>query len=168
VTVSLKWSYVYTAGWRVRAGPPEVKHHDVETLRRQPDETRERLRDWLAVCQVHSATPESGVLDDAAVLADLAATAWPSGSRSAAQAKVRRSPPRLSWVCSTWCRRRGTSHERAAEPELVRTHTRRVRGLRQATCAPPRWRGRRSSTAARGLAENSERAWGRRAALAWG
>jgi hypothetical protein len=45
VTVSLKWSYVYTAGWRVRAGPLEVKHHDVETLRRQPDETRERLRD---------------------------------------------------------------------------------------------------------------------------
>jgi aryl-alcohol dehydrogenase-like predicted oxidoreductase len=35
VTVSSKWGYVYTAGWKVDADPPEVKHHDVDTLRRQ-------------------------------------------------------------------------------------------------------------------------------------
>ena len=30
--VGSKWGYVYTAGWEVDADPPEVKHHDVETL----------------------------------------------------------------------------------------------------------------------------------------
>ena len=33
--VSSKWGYVYTADWRVDADPPEVKHHDVDTFRRQ-------------------------------------------------------------------------------------------------------------------------------------
>jgi aryl-alcohol dehydrogenase-like predicted oxidoreductase len=73
VTVSSKWGYVYTADWRVDADPPEVKHHDVATLRRQLAETRENLGDWLALYQIHSATPDSGVLEDAAVLAELAA-----------------------------------------------------------------------------------------------
>jgi hypothetical protein len=83
VTVSSKWGYVYTAGWRVRADPPEVKHHDVGTLRRQLDETRAQLGDWLATYQVHSATPESGVLEDAAVLGNLRVTAvvWTPGAR---------------------------------------------------------------------------------------
>jgi aryl-alcohol dehydrogenase-like predicted oxidoreductase len=71
--VSSKWGYVYTAGWRVDADPPEVKHHDVETFRRQLDETREQLGDWLALYAIHSATPESGVLDDERVLGELAA-----------------------------------------------------------------------------------------------
>ena len=70
--VSSKWGYVYTAGWRVDADPPEVKHHDVETFRRQLAETRERLGDWLALYAIHSATPESGVLDDERVLDELA------------------------------------------------------------------------------------------------
>ena len=72
VTVSSKWGYVYTADWRVDADPPEVKHHDVETLRRQLAETRENLGDWLDLYQIHSATPDSGVLEDDAVLAELA------------------------------------------------------------------------------------------------
>jgi aryl-alcohol dehydrogenase-like predicted oxidoreductase len=66
--VSSKWGYVYTAGWRIDADPPEVKHHDVETFRRQLAETRERLGDSLALYAIHSATPESGVLDDKRVL----------------------------------------------------------------------------------------------------
>jgi aryl-alcohol dehydrogenase-like predicted oxidoreductase len=70
--VSSKWGYVYTAGWRVDADPPEVKHHDVETFRRQLAETRERLGDRLALYAIHSATPESGVLDDERVLDELA------------------------------------------------------------------------------------------------
>jgi aryl-alcohol dehydrogenase-like predicted oxidoreductase len=69
--VSSKWGYVYTAGWRVDADSPEVKHHDVETFRRQLAETRERLGDWLALYAIHSATPESGVLDDERVLDEL-------------------------------------------------------------------------------------------------
>ena len=73
VTVSSKWGYVYAAGWRVDAKPPEIKHHDAETLRRQLEETRELLGDRLAVYQIHSATPESGVLENDAVLAELAA-----------------------------------------------------------------------------------------------
>src|SRR3954451_12551185 len=73
VTVSSKWGYVYTAGWRVDADRPEVKHHDVETLRRQLEESRRRLGNWLAIYQIHSATPESGVLEDEAVLGELGA-----------------------------------------------------------------------------------------------
>jgi aryl-alcohol dehydrogenase-like predicted oxidoreductase len=73
VTVSSKWGYVYAAGWRVDAEPPEVKHHDAETLRRQLEQTRELLGDRLAIYQIHSATPESGVLENDAVLAELAA-----------------------------------------------------------------------------------------------
>jgi len=72
VTVSSKWGYVYTAGWEVDADPPEVKHHDVETLRRQLGETREQLGEHLDLYAIHSATPETGVLDDGAVLDELA------------------------------------------------------------------------------------------------
>jgi aryl-alcohol dehydrogenase-like predicted oxidoreductase len=73
VVVSSKWGYVYTAAWRVDADPPEVKHHDAATLRRQLDETRERLGEWLALYQIHSATPGSGVLEDDEVLGELTA-----------------------------------------------------------------------------------------------
>ena len=62
VTISSKWGYVYTAGWEVDHDPPEVKHHDLATFRRQLAETRENLGEWLALYQIHSATPESGVL----------------------------------------------------------------------------------------------------------
>jgi len=72
VVVSSKWGYVYTAGWEVDADPPEVKHHDVETLRRQLGETRALLGDRLDVYAIHSATPDSGVLENAAVLEELA------------------------------------------------------------------------------------------------
>ena len=72
VTVSSKWGYVYTADWEIAADPPEVKHHDVETLRRQLGETRELLGDRLDVYAIHSATPDSGVLENAAVLEELA------------------------------------------------------------------------------------------------
>src|SRR3954463_3770345 len=48
VTISSKWGYVYTADWEVDADPPEVKHHDADTFRRQLEETREHLGDWLA------------------------------------------------------------------------------------------------------------------------
>src|SRR4029078_441860 len=71
VVVGSKWGYVYTAGWEVDADPPEVKHHDAETLRRQTAETREHLGERLALYQIHSATPESGVLENDAVLAEL-------------------------------------------------------------------------------------------------
>jgi aryl-alcohol dehydrogenase-like predicted oxidoreductase len=72
VTVGSKWGYTYTADWRVQADPPEVKDLSVNTFRRQLGETRELLGDHLSLYQIHSATVESGVLDDPAVLAALA------------------------------------------------------------------------------------------------
>jgi aryl-alcohol dehydrogenase-like predicted oxidoreductase len=72
LTVSSKWGYTYTAGWRVDADPPEVKDLSVETLRRQLGETRSWIGRWLSLYQIHSATVSSGVLDDTAVLEELA------------------------------------------------------------------------------------------------
>jgi aryl-alcohol dehydrogenase-like predicted oxidoreductase len=72
VTVGSKWGYTYTANWRRDAEEHEVKDLSVATLRRQLAETRELLGDRLAVYQIHSATVDSGVLDDPAVRDELA------------------------------------------------------------------------------------------------
>lgn len=72
VAVGSKWGYTYTAGWRIRADRHEVKDHSLATLRRQLPESRGLLGPWLGLYQVHSATLESGVLDDDAVLDALA------------------------------------------------------------------------------------------------
>lgn len=71
VTVGSKWGYAYTAGWRVDVDVHEVKDHGLEMLRRQLGESRALLGDRLALYQIHSATLESGVLQDGAVLAEL-------------------------------------------------------------------------------------------------
>jgi aryl-alcohol dehydrogenase-like predicted oxidoreductase len=73
VFVASKWGYTYTAGWRMDAEQQEVKDLSADTLRRQLAETREHLGSWLRLYQIHSATIESGVLEDADVLGDLAA-----------------------------------------------------------------------------------------------
>jgi aryl-alcohol dehydrogenase-like predicted oxidoreductase len=72
VTVGSKWGYTYTAGWRVDAAQPEVKDLSVETLRRQLAESRALLGPHLRLYQIHSATLESGVLENPAVLEELA------------------------------------------------------------------------------------------------
>jgi aryl-alcohol dehydrogenase-like predicted oxidoreductase len=72
VTVGSKWGYTYTANWRVDAAEHEVKDLSAATLRRQLSETRELLGDRLSLYQIHSATLETGVLDDAAVREELA------------------------------------------------------------------------------------------------
>jgi aryl-alcohol dehydrogenase-like predicted oxidoreductase len=72
VTVGSKWGYTYTGGWRVDAPVHEVKDLSVATLRRQFAESRELLGPNLRLYQIHSATLDSGVLDDPAVLEDLA------------------------------------------------------------------------------------------------
>ena len=71
VTVGSKWGYTYTAGWRVDADPPEVKDLSAATLRRQVVESRALLGAHLHVYQIHSATLESGVLEDRTVLDEL-------------------------------------------------------------------------------------------------
>jgi aryl-alcohol dehydrogenase-like predicted oxidoreductase len=72
VTVGSKWGYTYTAGWRVEAERHEVKDLSAPTLRRQLAESRELLGAHLRLYQIHSATLESGVLEDRAVLDELA------------------------------------------------------------------------------------------------
>jgi aryl-alcohol dehydrogenase-like predicted oxidoreductase len=72
VTVGSKWGYTYTAGWRVDAEEHEVKDLSVGTLRRQLGETRALVGEHLALYQIHSATLDSGVLDDAQVREELA------------------------------------------------------------------------------------------------
>jgi aryl-alcohol dehydrogenase-like predicted oxidoreductase len=71
VTVGSKWGYTYAAEWRVDAERHEVKDLSVTTLRRQLAESRELLGPRLLLYQIHSATLESGVLDDRAVLEEL-------------------------------------------------------------------------------------------------
>ncbi len=73
LTIGSKWGYTYTAEWRVSAARHEVKDHTLATLERQLAESRACLGAHLGLYQIHSATLESGVLDDAAVLARLAA-----------------------------------------------------------------------------------------------
>ncbi len=70
-TVGSKWGYTYTAGWRVDAEVHEVKDLSLSTLRRQIAESRALLGEWLALYQIHSATLESGVLEDRDVLDEL-------------------------------------------------------------------------------------------------
>ena len=71
ITVGSKWGYTYTGGWRLGAEVHEVKDHSLATLRRQVAETRELLGNWLDLYEIHSATLESGVLEDVDVLAEL-------------------------------------------------------------------------------------------------
>jgi len=72
VTVGSKWGYTYTGDWRLDAEVQEVKDHSLATLRRQLGESRQLLGDHLRLYQIHSATLESGVLEDRAVLRELA------------------------------------------------------------------------------------------------
>ena len=71
VTVGSKWGYTYVGAWRVDARVHEMKDHSLEALRRQIIESRAWLDGQLNLYQIHSATLDSGVLDDRAVLAEL-------------------------------------------------------------------------------------------------
>jgi len=71
MTVGSKWGYRYTADWRVGAEVNEIKDHSVANLKRQLAESRALLGDRLRLYQIHSATLESGVLEDREVLGEL-------------------------------------------------------------------------------------------------
>jgi aryl-alcohol dehydrogenase-like predicted oxidoreductase len=72
VTVGSKWGYTYTAGWKIDADKHEVKEHTLPVLRRQVAESRQYLGDFLALYQIHSATLDSGVLENQDVVRELA------------------------------------------------------------------------------------------------
>jgi aryl-alcohol dehydrogenase-like predicted oxidoreductase len=71
VVVASKWGYTYTADWQVQAEKHEVKDHSLPVLLRQSAESRELFGAHLDLYQIHSATMESGVLDNWEVLAEL-------------------------------------------------------------------------------------------------
>src|SRR5262249_51638225 len=72
VAIGSKWGYTYTAGWKVEADKHEVKEHTLPVLKRQCGESRDWLGNHLDPHQIHSATLDSGVLDDRSVLEELA------------------------------------------------------------------------------------------------
>lgn len=70
-TIGSKWGYTYTADWQVKAEVHEVKDHSHTVFSRQLTETRQALGNALNLYQIHSATLESGVLENHEVLAAL-------------------------------------------------------------------------------------------------
>ncbi|MDA7906615.1 aldo/keto reductase [Mariniblastus sp.] len=71
IIISSKWGYTYTAAWKVQTPEGvahEVKRHELPVLQRQYATSFNQLGDHLKLYQIHSATEESGVLDNHAVL----------------------------------------------------------------------------------------------------
>jgi aryl-alcohol dehydrogenase-like predicted oxidoreductase len=74
IVVGSKWGYTYTADWQVKLAPGEaheVKEHSLPVLQRQIGESRALLGQHLDLYQIHSATLESGVLENDELLAEL-------------------------------------------------------------------------------------------------
>ena len=134
-TVGSKWGYTYTAGWAVDAEVHEVKDHSAAALIRQHPESRAALGAHLALYQVHSATLESGILDDPAALDvltrlrdedGLVIGLTTSGPRQAevidrAIAIERDGAPLFRTVQATW-----NALEPSAGPALARAHEARM------------------------------------------
>ncbi len=70
--VGSKWGYVYKAGWKVDAEVHELKIHTRENLDRQHAMSAGLVGKYLRLYQIHSATLDSGVLENADVLHRLA------------------------------------------------------------------------------------------------
>jgi len=68
IVVGSKWGYRYTGDWHVDGRVQEVKDHSLAMLKAQFAESTSILGPFLQLYQIHSATPQSGVLDDAKVL----------------------------------------------------------------------------------------------------
>ena len=67
VVVGSKWGYRYVGDWRMDAGTHGVKDHSLAAFTAQWAQTSALLGARVGIYHVHSATLDSGVLDDAAV-----------------------------------------------------------------------------------------------------
>jgi aryl-alcohol dehydrogenase-like predicted oxidoreductase len=125
LTLGSKWGYTYTGEWRIDAERHEVKDLSAANFARQLGETRSLLGPYLDLYQIHSATLESGVLEDAdvlAALAELRATGVAvgltvSGPEQAATIERAVELGRFDTVQATW-----NLLERSAEPALAAAH----------------------------------------------
>ncbi len=75
VVVTSKWGYTYVGNWQVGAHPQETKDLSATQLRRQAPETVAIFGERLVGLLIHSATIESGVFENDAVLDEMAALA---------------------------------------------------------------------------------------------
>ncbi|MGK0412999.1 MAG: aryl-alcohol dehydrogenase-like predicted oxidoreductase [Polaribacter sp.] len=71
IEIATKWGYTYTANFDTNAKVHEVKEHSVRKLNEQWNFSKQLLP-YLKVYQIHSATLETGVLENTAVLERLA------------------------------------------------------------------------------------------------
>ena len=72
VVVGSKWGYRYVGDWQLDADQHEVKEHSLAMFTTQLAESRALLGDRIRLYQVHSATLDSGLFEDQALLAALA------------------------------------------------------------------------------------------------
>lgn len=71
IILSTKWGYTYVANWQLGySGKHEVKEHSIKKLVEQWKDSKQLLPN-LKIYQIHSATFESGVLENTAVLQKL-------------------------------------------------------------------------------------------------
>ncbi|MBD1423965.1 aldo/keto reductase [Sphingobacterium arenae] len=70
ITISTKWGYTYVADFDPNATEHEVKEHSIDKLIEQWMVSR-KLLPYLKIYQIHSATLESGVLENSEVLSRL-------------------------------------------------------------------------------------------------
>ena len=71
IVVGSKWGYRYTGDWQVDGRVQEVKDHGVAMLEKQFAESEAILGPYLRLYQIHSAAPETRVLEKRDVLDEL-------------------------------------------------------------------------------------------------